>query len=186
MKSDPVMKFRVFRARLAIPASLGAALLLSSCSSTIQVCPVAVILADAASKTVFHPGTAPDLANVLYTVTLIDAKSECTYDKHTLNTDSSLTLTFRATRSPSAASAQYSALYFVAVNQNAKLISKRAYTLNVRFAPGASSAIITATPDDTLIHIENGHLPWDYQLLSGMQLSDADIAFNKKMGRYVP
>lgn len=180
------MNFRMPSARLTVPAILCGALLLNACSTAIQVCPVAVILADASSKTVFRPGTGPDLANVLYTVALVDAKTDCTYDKHTVNTDSTLTLTFRATRSPTAEGASYSVPYFVAVNQNAKLISKRLYTLNVSFAPGAATATITETPDDTLIHIDNGHLPWDYQLLSGMQLTDADIDFNKKMGRYVP
>lgn len=180
------MNFRALSVRLTAPALLGAALLLSSCSTEIQICPAAVILADAASKTVFRPGTSPDLTNVLYTVTLTNAETSCTYDKHTFNTDSNLTLTFRATRAPSAEGARYSVPYFVAVNQNEKLISKRAYTLVFEFAPGAATATITENPDDTLIHIENGHLPWDYQLMSGMQLTDADIAFNKKMGRYVP
>ena len=46
--------------------------------------------------------------------------------------------------------------------------------------------IFTIAPDNTQIHLGNGHLPWDYQLTAGLQLTEAQIAYNQKMGRYAP
>ena len=38
------------------------------------------ILADTQSVTFFRPGTSPDMANELYTISLIDAQGDCTYN----------------------------------------------------------------------------------------------------------
>ena len=42
-------------------------------------------------------------------------------------------------------------------------INKRLYTLNSAFAPGAATAVIKQSPDDTAVQIGNGKLPWNYQ-----------------------
>ena len=65
--------------RLFRLAPLGALLLLLGCSTKILICPVPAILADTQSVTIFRPGTTPDLANELYTVSLINAEGDCTY-----------------------------------------------------------------------------------------------------------
>src|SRR5471030_2419990 len=61
-------------------APLGALLLLLGCTQKISICPVPAILADTQSVTIFRPGTAPDLANELFTVSLINATGDCTYN----------------------------------------------------------------------------------------------------------
>ncbi len=171
---------------LRLAAALAAPLLLLGCGTAIQICPVPVILADAATMTVFRPGTQPDLANEAFTVSLIDAQSSCTYAKREGTTTSSLDLTFRATRPPSGDGATYSVTYFVAVQENAKLYDKKNYTLRFSFAPGATTATIKQSPDSTDIKIANSKLPWNYQLMSGLQVTPEQIEYNKKMGRYVP
>ena len=69
------------RFRLSHLALAGALLLpLLGCSTKIVICPVPAILADTQSVTFFRPGTAPDMANELYTVSLVDAQGDCTYN----------------------------------------------------------------------------------------------------------
>jgi hypothetical protein len=165
---------------------LGLALLAAGCSNRILVCPVPAILADTANITVMRPGTVPDLANELYTVHLIDADSDCVVNNRTAIVKSSLTLTFRATRAPTREAARYSVPYFVVATEGSKIFAKRAYTLTVEFAPGAATATIKQSPDDTAIQIENGKLPWNYQLMAGFQLTPAQIAYNKTKVRYLP
>jgi hypothetical protein len=167
-------------------AAAAAALLLCGCSSKVVICPVPAILADAATLTVFRAGTVPDLANELYSVSLTNAESNCTYTASTGDVTSALNLTFRATRAPTTEGATYYVKYFVVVNENAKLYSKRILTLPFTFAPGATSVTTKQSPDDIIIHIGNGKLPWNYQLLSGLQVTQGQIDYNKKMGRYVP
>ena len=40
--------------------------------------------------------------------------------------------------------------------------------------------------DDTRIRIDNGKLPWNYQLLAGFQLTPEQIDYNNKKSRYLP
>jgi hypothetical protein len=173
-----------FAVRFAVV--LAAPVLLWGCSSQITICPVAAILADTATMTVFKPGTVPDPANELYTVQMVNAETSCSYNRRDGTTSSDLTLTFHATRPPSAMAATYSVPYFVVVSENAKLYDKKIYTLRFSFAPGAVSADIKQSPRGAEIKIANGKLPWNYELLSGLQVTPAQIAYNKKMGRYLP
>jgi len=170
---------------LRLPA-LGLALLAAGCSSKIVVCPIPAILADTATVTVMRPGTRPDLANELYTVKLVDAQSDCVLNQHTAIVKSSIDLTFRATRAPTREAAHYRVPYFLAVTEGAKIYTKRLYTLDVDFAPGAASATIQQSPDDISIKIDNGKLPWNYQLMAGFQMTDAQIQYNKDKARYLP
>lgn len=175
------MRFRLLRL-----ASIGALLPLLGCSSRILICPVPAILADTQSVTVFRPGTAPDLANELYTVSLVNSTNDCTYNTREGMVQASLELTFRATRTPTRDAATYSVPYFVAVNEGDKIYTKRLYTLRFTFAPGASVATITQAPGDVEIKISNGKLPWNYQQLAGFQMTAAQIDYNKSRSRYVP
>src|SRR5215475_8907161 len=69
----------VMISRLSRLGLLGALLVLAGCTTRIMICPVPAILADTQSVTIFRPGTTPDLANELYTVSLINAEGDCTY-----------------------------------------------------------------------------------------------------------
>jgi hypothetical protein len=172
--------------RLLRLAPIGALLLLSGCSSALLICPVPAILADTQSVTNFRPGTTPDLANELYTVSLVNATGDCTYSTRDGLVHSSMELSFRATRNPTSEAATYSVPYFVAVHEGAKIYSKRLYTLRFTFAPGAAVATITQAPDDVDIKISNGKLPWNYQRMAGFQMTAAQIEYNKNKSRYLP
>jgi hypothetical protein len=180
------MSLRPLQLGLLRLAPLGALLLLLGCASKILVCPVPAILADTQSVTIFRPGTVPDLANELYTVSLINATGDCTYSARDGLVHASLELSFRATRTPTNEAATYSVPYFVAVHEGAKIYSKHLYTLKFTFAPGAAVATIKQAPDDVEIKIGNGKLPWNYQEMAGFQMTPAQIEYNKTKSRYVP
>jgi hypothetical protein len=163
-----------------------AAMALAGCSQKIVVCPVPAILADTNTITVMRPGTTPDIANELFTVTLTDAEGDCVYNQTTQVVRASLELTFHATRAPSRDAATYSVPYFVVVHENNKIFSKRLYTLKVSFAPGAATADIKQSPEDSAIKISAGKMPWNYQEMAGFQLTQEQIAYNKSKVRYLP
>ena len=175
----------MMRSRFAVPGLC--LLLLAGCNTAkVNNCPVAVILADAGQMAVFKPGSPQDLSGEAYRVMLTGARTDCDINKKTGETNSSLRLDFRATRAPSADGAQYSVPYFVAVTRGDQLIEKRILTVRFSFAPGASSATFDESPDDFDIHVENGHFPYEYQLMAGFQMSPAQVEYNKKMGRFTP
>jgi hypothetical protein len=161
--------------------------LLSACAApNPNLCPATAILADASVAAVLRPGGPADPSGELFRVALINATTDCSLDKKKGETDSSLSLNFRATRAPTADGASYSVPYFVAVTMGERVVNKRLYTARFTFAPGSSAASFTIVPDNTQIHLGNGHLPWDYQLTAGLQLTDGQTAYNKTMGRYAP
>jgi len=123
-------------------SALGAVLLmLAGCNSTkVNNCPVAVVLADASQMAVFRPGAPQDLSGEAYRVALTGASSSCDVNKKTGETGSSLTLSFRATRAPSADGAHYTVPYFVAITQGDQMVEKRILNVSFDFAPGASAA----------------------------------------------
>ena len=170
--------------RLALLAALVLPLL--GCAQKITVCPIPAILVDTSTITIFRAGTTPDLANELYSVRLISAEADCVYNNSTSIVRASMDLTFKATRAPSSEGATYTVPYFVAVHEGDKIFAKRTYNLRFSFAPGAATATIKQAPEQTRILIQNGKLPWNYQLLSGFQMTPEQIEYNQKKARYLP
>lgn len=169
---------------LLIPALL--ALLLAGCeSSKVSNCPAAAILADTAQVTQFRAGAVQDLSGEAYTAYLTGISSECYVDRKRGMSNSSAILSFRATRAPSAEAAEYTIPYFLAVIAGERVLSKQIFSVTFRFAPGAAVANFTDTVDETDIKIEADHRPTDYQLTAGLQISEAQQAYNKKRGPYV-
>jgi hypothetical protein len=162
-------------------------LLLSGCLNRVRPpCPSTAILADTAVFTQFRPGAPADPSGVQYTAALTSVSTRCDVDDKQGQTDSRLDLEFRATRAPSADAASYKVPYFVAVTQGNRIIDKKMYSINFDFAPGAATATASDTVDHTLIALETGHPPTDYQLLAGFQISDAQRAYQQKIGPYLP
>lgn len=163
------------------------ALLLAGCGQArIVLCPGAAILADTASQTIFRSGAPEDLSGVAYTATVSGVKSDCSFDQKDGQSFSSIDLTFRAVRAPSADPARYNLPYFVTLNSAGRVLSKKMYNVSFNFAPGAAVATADIALDRTAVSLERGLLPTDYQFLIGFQLTEAQLAYNRKMGRYIP
>lgn len=137
--------------------------------------------------TVFRPGATPDPANVLYTVELTGVNSKCDIDKKERTSDASLKLNFRATRAPSAVEAHYSVPYFVAVTEGSeRVLVKKVYSVDIHFDPGQTTAAATDTVDSTHLQVAKGKHPYDYQILVGLQLTKAELDYNRRGGHYAP
>jgi hypothetical protein len=175
------------KSRLSLFLVLGAALALAGCNNNrVVLCPSAAILADTAAETVFRPGAPADPSGEVFTAYMVTIATDCELDKTAGQSKSSINLTFRAVRPPAADAATYSLPYFLAVNQGERLISKQMLNVKFQFAPGATVATADASFDYLPIDLENGHQPNEYQWLAGFQLSDAQRAYNKKTGPYLP
>ncbi len=174
------MTFRF--SRFAVLA--GAATLFGCAAPNPFLCPPAAVLADASYMVVMRPGAPEDLSGEAYSVQMTEAATECSLDRKRGETDSSLSLSFRAVRAPSADGATYSVPYFVAVTMADRVVHKSLYTVRFSFAPGASTAVFNVSPDNKKIKLGNGRLPWNYQLTAGLQLTEAQMAYAKKLGRY--
>ena len=172
-------------AAAAVAAILSTAWL-AGCSSDTKVvnCPSAAALAPTSTLTTFQAGAAKDPADALYTVGLVNVKTDCNFDSDAGTTDSTLELTFRAKRKDAGKSAAYKVPYFVAVTQGTRILSKRIFWVNFSFSSGETTTEFQDSVASTVINLENGKKPYEYELLTGLQLTRDQLEYNKSIGRY--
>jgi len=177
--------------RAAFPAVCLMAALLGGCSTDADrkkalECPYAAILAPTASLTVFQPGKEGDPNAELYRVGISNIRADCVLDADNGTTDSTLELTFKATRMATGPAASHRVPYYVAVTLGEKVLAKNSFWVNFSFRDGETKTEFTDEVDSTHINLENGKKPYDYGILAGMQLTHAQLEYNKKMSRYAP
>lgn len=165
-----------------IVAALVVAVLTGCTSDKSGDCPTITGVTDASAATIFRPGTTPDPANVLYRVELMGVKGDCDMDKYERTSDANLELSFRARRPPSGAEAHYEVPYFVAVTEGRRVLAKHTYKVRIDFAPGAIMATANDTVGSAHLDVAKGKHPYDYQVLAGLQLSRAQLDYNRRGG----
>ena len=166
-----------------------ALLALAGCQSAAQKanCPVVNVLANTSELFVFRKGMAGDPSGELYTVEMTGAKASCDFDKDEGTTDSSVDITFRASRAPSGDQVNYTVPYFVAQVQNGTtVLNKQIAAAAFSFQPGEAVTTFTANVPSTIIHLQTGHKPYEYGLLVGLQLTREELDYASKRRGLVP
>jgi hypothetical protein len=172
-----------------IGVTVVAGLLVSACSTDRKhgLCPNASILANTSNATVFKDKLEGDPSGELYEVTLMGVTSNCSFDQDEGTADSSLSLTFRATRTPTGEAAEYAVPYYVAVTRDSTtIVSKQLLSASFAFRPGEASTTFSADVSTVPVKLDNGKKPYDYGILAGLQLTQTQLEYNKKMGRFAP
>jgi hypothetical protein len=175
-------------ARPAVATVLSAAVLVgcSSDSKKAPTCPPAAVLAPTSTLTTFREGMKADPASALYTVGLANVKTDCEFDSDKGTTDSTLELSFIAKRAAKEDAASYKVPYYVAVTQGTRVLSKHVFWVNFGFSAGATTTEFSDRVASTVINLENGKRPYDYELLAGLQLTHDQLQYNQSIGRYAP
>lgn len=174
------MKTSLFR--FAVIAGL--ALLVSSCQSSkkLQFCPGWSSVLDAVVVTQFKPGAAPDPANALYSAKITNVDGNCSFDKAGKKADSSIDVSFVAARPAAGDAAAYTAPYFVAVTQGARIVTRSARTVTFSFAAGETTATAEEHVSSVDLVTDGDNKPYDYQILVGFQLTKEQYDYNKTTG----
>ncbi|MBV9332202.1 MAG: hypothetical protein JOZ55_11675 [Alphaproteobacteria bacterium] len=171
-------------AGLLVLAWTGVGLAACSTDSKPQSCPSAAILAPAATLTAFRPDKPNDPLGELYTAGLTNVRTSCVLDVDNGTTDSSLSLTFRAKRAAGGDALSYRIPYFVAVSLDGKVLTKRTFWINFAFDKDSKQTEFTDTVASTVVNLENGKKPYEYELVVGLQLTHDQLEYNKRMSRY--
>ncbi|HSZ73881.1 MAG TPA: hypothetical protein VK779_03600 [Rhizomicrobium sp.] len=183
--ADPVIGQKLFRA--AILAALLPALAACSTAKHLAKCPSAGILADASHMVVFRVNAPHDPSGELYTVDVDSVKTDCKLNEDAQTATSSLDINFHANRTPDGQPAQYLVPYFVAVTgPDGRILHKERFTVMASFEANQASAAFTDHIGAAIIKPDRGKTPPDYQLLTGLQLTQDQLDYNRKIGRYVP
>ncbi len=144
-------------------------------------CPVTNILANTASMTVFKPNMQGDPAGMLYSVRMTGLRKSCDFDKDEGTADSDITINFQATRPPSGVAAHYEVPYYVVSTLNGNtILTKQILAVPLDFAPGEASTTFSANVSSLVLHYANGHKPYEYGILVGIQLTREQLDYNSK------
>lgn len=180
---------RAFTARLPQLALAGfAALALAGCAgdNKPRICPFAVILAPTSQTVGFRPDRVGDPSGELYRVTMTGVSSDCSIDEETRMVSSDLDINFRATRAPNGAAASFSTPYYLAITVGEQVVTKRNFNLNFSFAPGEGVAHFREHIDETTFRVDNDKQAVSYRVVAGFQLTQEQLDYLQKMGRFAP
>ncbi len=177
---------------LGVLAVVGLSAAIGGCSSlfggspTKALCPGAAALVEASTMTGFPAGASEDPAHALYRVAISNVTTDCDIDPKARTADSSLDIHFVATRAPNGTAVQYRVPYFVAVRQGPFIQAKEVFWVNFAFAPGQASTQFEQQIGSTVIHIGDQNQPYDYQILTGLQVTKEQLEYNRRIGHYGP
>jgi hypothetical protein len=161
------------------------AVLLAGCGHGAAVCPAAVIIVDASSLTAFPQGTAPDPSHALYSIHITNVTTRCELDKQTHEIDSSLEVSFAASRAPNGSAFHGKVPYFVVVaGADGKILTRQTVLAEFDFDPGQATTAFKDNIASVIIDPPRDKMPWDYQLLVGLQLTKAQLDYNRTVGPY--
>lgn len=185
------------RKDLARLAAVSAMTLLSGCSTwtsavnyiradSQNVCPDAQILANTAVIPVYDPAKGADPANVVYTAQMTGLASRCDYSKRDNTADVNMRIQYTATRPPGGEDAHYRLPYYLAVTLEGKIVDKTNKWLEFDFPKGATTFKGEELMDSMVIKVDPKKRSFEYHVLTGFQLTQAQIEYNKKTGQYLP
>ena len=166
-----------------------AGLSLSACSTDLKhgLCPSASVLSNTSDLTAFKDNMAGDPTGLLYEVGMMGVVTDCSFNTNEGTADSSMSITLRATRPASGTAAQYLVPFYVAVTRDSTtIVSKNILSAPFAFEAGEVSTTFTVEVPSTLVRLDNGKKPYDYGLLTGLQMTQAQLDYNKKIGRFGP
>jgi hypothetical protein len=145
-------------------------------------CPISAVLSDAVSITKLRagtpPSTNPDPSTVAFTAEMDKPVLTCVYDqkKNTLTVDAAFKI--QASRGP-AASGDPPLDFFVAiVDVDNNVLMKKVYQYQPNLG-GAQAGQWTQKINGLAVPIEMDRRPTDYEILTGFQLTPAELAFNR-------
>ena len=145
-------------------------------------CPSTAVLSDAVTVTKLRPGSPNNVqnpANVILSAEMSQAQLECQYDAERNAVTIDINFAIRATRGAAAMGADPELDYFIAmVDAQGNLLTKNIFksqpVLNGR-VPGQ----YTQNVSNFVFQLAMDMRPIDYQLLTGFQLTPAELAYNR-------
>jgi hypothetical protein len=175
-----MMKTSPLRLTLVVILALTAA----SCTSQrkLSFCPGMTSVLDAVVATQFKPGAAAVPANALYTAKISEVTGDCGFDKEGKTSNSSVDVSFTATRPDAGDAVEYTVPYFVAVTQTDRIITRQARSVTIAFGAGETTATAEDHVSSVALVTDGNNRPYDYQILVGFQLTKEQYDYNKTTG----
>lgn len=162
--------------------------LLAACGTLTQLeptaarpCPQVRVLGDAEQITVFRDGPGRDVLDIEYEAQIIQLAGECIYRK-----DGTISITFapafRVSLGAADTDRQAEFEYFVAIIRRADntVLNKAVFNLAVSAPPGQSQLRFRDGEVDLSIPLREGENGAAFQVLLGLQLTEAQLEYNRR------
>jgi hypothetical protein len=151
-----------------------------------EKCPDVKILAEAAVLPAFDPAKDRDPTNFIYTATMTATDLSCAYRKKQNRARSDIAIHFHAVRPAGGKKALYRVPYFIALTTNGRVLEKKPYWQELSFDEGVSVFDADIKLEDINLKPKRGRPATYYHYAIGFQLTQAQIDYNKTMGRFEP
>ncbi|WP_373086703.1 hypothetical protein [Sneathiella sp.] len=174
-----------FSSKIRYSALLSAALLLSSCSGSVDTggifsmfgakeplapCPQVEVLPGAEAITIFREGKGRDLVDVRFEGLLTPVSGECQYVDDDAAVEVSLLLRIDATKGPAADSQSEEFPFFIAIaKKSGKIIAKRIFSSPIEIPEGRRRAAVQEEMEQRIPL--SGTTGGDYVIITGFQLT---------------
>lgn len=175
------MRFASRFLRLILPVALAGAAL-AACDSTRGVtqyaCPRFGGLETAIQQVKFRPGDGKDLTDVMYMVRLDSVQRKCQYDKNGVAIE--MSVGFALELGPANPHRNAAFQYFVAIaDADSKVLAKEVFPVTLTF-PANVGYVEKKDVLDQRIPLPVNRSASAYQILVGLQLSEAELEYNRQ------
>lgn len=144
-------------------------------------CPIAAVVGDARTLSLYAPGPGRDLTDVTFEAAIGARVTACEYDKNKLT--SQLRVEIIAQRGPADRSRRGTFEYFVVIaDQDQNILAKERFTMAIDF-PGNRTRVGVFEELDQTIHLKAGETGDNYDIYVGFQLSDDQLRENRDRAR---
>ena len=178
--------------RFVLPAvaALVALLPLASCGDSGRsnlpiACPQRGILGEASDLTMYRPGAANDLSNMILDARVTGIDLTCRRGR---GDQPALAITVVATiaveRGPASTQRDVTLPWFIGVSDTKqdRILSRQAYLQNVTFPANSTRAIAGTQEIELTLPVTEARRPADYKIWVGFMLTDEQLALNRQRG----
>ncbi len=176
------LRFFLCGARLGLVAA--AAMILAACGAISREppgpCPRVSIVSDASQLTQFRDGPGEDLIDILYNADITRIDMSCTYNRAGTEVDSTSSIRMLVARGPASNVTEATVSFFVAiVDENQVVIGRERFTSTfILQRSQRRSGVVEEIAQ--IIPMPPGLTGANYEILIGFELTDAQLAYNRR------
>jgi hypothetical protein len=175
--------------RLGLGVMVAAGLAVAGCGAPrlddlLVPCPGLTLPADVADLTRYQPDSPPDLSTMVLDARVTGIDGSCRRGRRDQTLDSSIAVRFQVDRGPAAPSRAFQLPWFIALldARTNEVINRQSFIMNGQFAVNTTRANVTSQSVDIAFPVGGGRRVQDYRILVGFQLTEDEVAMNRRRG----
>jgi hypothetical protein len=146
-------------------------------------CPTTAVLAEAADLRRYRTPDSRDLSDLVLDARITGLSGTCAYADRRRSVRVTLSLSMEATRGPATGDRNVAIPYFVAVTDaEDRILDKAVYTVAASFPANRSRVRMTGEEVALTLPITAERPPASYTVVVGFQLTETELALNRRLG----